>query len=888
MPIIISLLLSFGVVYADCDSSNWQESLPNLDGCDLEGADLYGIDFSYAVLDNANLSNANLATCDFTGASLVNANLSGANLWNTNFEGAFLCGIDVSSLSGYLGSPITEFDCFDVCGGSGSLDECGVCDGDGSACFGCTDPFATNYSELAIYDDGGCEYFQSNNSNPPTIIWDSFLHDQSSLLMNSNNVVVDYDIYQEQKKRFHCVESVNGDGHVVCADQIFTNGLNIEGGGCNSWEYTWAIYELDLEGEIVWYRETGRFGDGGSITCSSYGYLAGLVSSDNGYLVFGYASAYENVTWLLKLDAAGNQVWLKPIDYNSDYNRDTYVRSALIDSDGDIVLVGEFENYNGSNLETDAFVTFLTDTGDELATFSYDHNPSESYADYLHDVIESSDGEYFAVGRKYIDSEAGGGYQWVPSIMKFNQEGVIFISTIDYGALHGIGEELYLLELSNGNLLLYGQSSQDYALLIIVNSEGEYVSHSMDHQSFEISTGYSAFMDAIVTFDNKILLVGFAQNSFYSTDFLIAKLSQDMNFEWVDYYGPIFDQVDRAYSVFQSNFDSSIYYHGIGYNVYQNDRVPIIVKSHYEIGCMLNGACNYNPVATFDDGSCYYEDICDVCDGNGYDFCDDDNNGVNNLEQWGYGPYNLAATDIPDDQGGNILLTFDRSFYDTDTLQSRSEVYTIEILEGEQWYVTQSFGAYGADSYNVIVPTLHNNEETTFRVIANMDEGNYVSLEYTSGISVDNLAPEIPSNVEGVFGDGIVSISWNVAADNDFAYFNVYRNSDAYSTTVESTYIDTNLPEIAEVFYQISAIDVNGNESDLSDAIGVLICINGDMNEDYTLNVIDIVLVMEHILGTTPYEPGNCTTDLNSDGILDILDVVLLVNIILAENGGEE
>ena len=54
------------------------------------------------------------------------------------------------------------------------------------------------------------------------------------------------------------------------------------------------------------------------------------------------------------------------------------------------------------------------------------------------------------------------------------------------------------------------------------------------------------------------------------------------------------------------------------------------------------------------------------------------------------------------------------------------------------------------------------------------------------------------------------------------------------------------------------------------------------------LNVIDVVLIMEHILDMVPYEPDNCNTDLNQDNILDILDVVLLVNIILDNNSGVE
>ena len=150
-------LLTFG--YSDCNFENWQDYSPNLESCELSGQDLSGTDFSYMNLDSANLSSSNLAECDFNGASMVNANLEGVSIWNTDFTDALMCGVDISNLDLQLGNPITESDCFDVCGGSYELDECGVCDGDGTACFGCMDPFATNYSELAIYDDGSCEYF---------------------------------------------------------------------------------------------------------------------------------------------------------------------------------------------------------------------------------------------------------------------------------------------------------------------------------------------------------------------------------------------------------------------------------------------------------------------------------------------------------------------------------------------------------------------------------------------------------------------------------------------------------------------------------------------------------------------------------------------------------
>ena len=53
--------------------------------------------------------------------------------------------------------------------------------------------------------------------------------------------------------------------------------------------------------------------------------------------------------------------------------------------------------------------------------------------------------------------------------------------------------------------------------------------------------------------------------------------------------------------------------------------------------------------------------------------------------------------------------------------------------------------------------------------------------------------------------------------------------------------------------------------------------INGDINEDGLLNVLDIVQLVNQIL-TNEY---NQTSDINQDGVLNILDIVQLVNIIL-------
>ena len=56
----------------------------------------------------------------------------------------------------------------------------------------------------------------------------------------------------------------------------------------------------------------------------------------------------------------------------------------------------------------------------------------------------------------------------------------------------------------------------------------------------------------------------------------------------------------------------------------------------------------------------------------------------------------------------------------------------------------------------------------------------------------------------------------------------------------------------------------------------------GDINQDYIVNVLDIIKLISFILGTSdPSENELIYSDLNQDGIINILDVVSLVNLIL-------
>tara|TARA_Y100000588_G_C14068270_1_gene844602 strand:+ start:85 stop:516 length:432 start_codon:yes stop_codon:yes gene_type:complete len=82
-----------GVGYSQCNESNMEEYYPNLQGCNLEGADLTNVPLSLIDLSGANLQGANL-----TGVTIAETNLSGANLlnasiWDTNFYLSNLCNL---------------------------------------------------------------------------------------------------------------------------------------------------------------------------------------------------------------------------------------------------------------------------------------------------------------------------------------------------------------------------------------------------------------------------------------------------------------------------------------------------------------------------------------------------------------------------------------------------------------------------------------------------------------------------------------------------------------------------------------------------------------------------------------------------------------------------
>jgi len=64
------------------------------------------------------------------------------------------------------------------------------------------------------------------------------------------------------------------------------------------------------------------------------------------------------------------------------------------------------------------------------------------------------------------------------------------------------------------------------------------------------------------------------------------------------------------------------------------------------------------------------------------------------------------------------------------------------------------------------------------------------------------------------------------------------------------------------------------------------VCGTGDSNQDNGVDVLDVVLVVDFVLGNnTPNDDQLCASDMNADGGIDVLDVVQIVDIILGNRG---
>ncbi len=109
-----------------------------------------------------------------------------------------------------------------------------------------------------------------------------------------------------------------------------------------------------------------------------------------------------------------------------------------------------------------------------------------------------------------------------------------------------------------------------------------------------------------------------------------------------------------------------------------------------------------------------------------------------------------------------------------------------------------------------------------------VDHPEFVCLVWVCPTS-DTTPPAVPTGISAVAGECQVSLDWNDNFESDLASYSVYRSTDQagpYSlisiTSALSAYIDTDVDGAVQYHYQITAVDISGNESLASGSVSAI------------------------------------------------------------------
>lgn len=158
-----------------------------------------GYEFDTSI--NECVLNGTAAAYDCAGVQGGTAELDACLVCNGDLTETPQCGC--SNLTTFVEGTITPGD---VCDCQGyTVDDCGVCNGSGDTCTGCTDPEAYNHNPLSTIDDGSCTYFGIENPE------DFAVSDSSAAALNFGAPVCTY----------HTGEA-DGDSLIIAYDDINT------------------------------------------------------------------------------------------------------------------------------------------------------------------------------------------------------------------------------------------------------------------------------------------------------------------------------------------------------------------------------------------------------------------------------------------------------------------------------------------------------------------------------------------------------------------------------------------------------------------------------------------------------------------------------------------
>jgi hypothetical protein len=245
-------------------------------------------------------------------------------------------------------------------------------------------------------------------------------------------------------------------------------------------------------------------------------------------------------------------------------------------------------------------------------------------------------------------------------------------------------------------------------------------------------------------------------------------------------------------------------------------------------------------------------------------------------------PRIVLVSDIANDQGGHVRITWTPSVYDNVFSSPQVASYSIfrtsapsVAVAGRSLPVPEALlsdsSLSGYDyigdvpalqqlDYQMVVPTLEDSSASrtpyfTFIVVARTTDLDWFYLSVVdSGYSVDNLSPIPPAGLlASVEAGPQVDLTWNSPTDLDVGYYKVYRSTtsgftpasdDSIGTSNSTDYTDTSPIEGSPSYYRIIAVDIHDNQSNPSNEVELAVTVNKQFSVQAKWNIISVPLTM--------------------------------------------
>jgi hypothetical protein len=215
-------------------------------------------------------------------------------------------------------------------------------------------------------------------------------------------------------------------------------------------------------------------------------------------------------------------------------------------------------------------------------------------------------------------------------------------------------------------------------------------------------------------------------------------------------------------------------------------------------------------------------------------------------------------------------------------------------------------GSWSADStvYTVFLDVGLNTGDgiNTIRISGAEDTDHFeIPVEDRRFRVIVNGAGSLSDGFMATPGMGKVELEWENPAEgvDDLLGYNMYRYTFVNDTVTTDTvqintalltdtlFADFAVAPATKYYYAYKTVRTNLSESDYSKVVAAtpFTAAIGDANGDLSVNVSDIVSVVNYIMENNPQPFINEAGDVNGDETINVLDIVALVNLILNPEG---